>query len=126
MMKHEEIKEFLSRMSEPDNIVRKVEYPSFNLPPAGDKMKVSINFIDDIEVIVSAVLGKTTMKIRDILKLGEGSVVELEQPAGETAEIYVNDQNFGKGEVVVIGGNFGIRMESILQTEKKEGIGTAR
>ncbi|MCL5058532.1 MAG: flagellar motor switch protein FliN [Actinobacteria bacterium] len=123
MMKQEEIKEFLSRMSGPDNIVRKVEYPSFDLPGPGDKMKVSINFIDDIQVIICAELGKTTMKIKDILKLGEGSVLELDQSAGETAEIYVNDQSFGKGEVVVIGGNFGIRMESILQTEKKEGIG---
>lgn len=123
MMKQEEIKEFLSRMSGPDNFVRKVEYPSFDHPGPGDKMKVSINFIDDIQVIICAELGKTTMKIKDILKLGEGSVLELDQPAGETAEIYVNDQSFGKGEVVVIGGNFGIRMESILQTEKKEGIG---
>ena len=123
MMKQEEIKEFLSRMSEPDNIVKKVEYPVFNVPPPKEKMKVSINFIDDIQVLICAELGKTTMKIKDILKLGEGSVIELDQPAGETAAIYVNDQNFGKGEVVVIGSNFGIRMESVLKTEIKEGIG---
>ena len=123
MMKQDEIKEFLSRMSEPDSYVKKVEYPVFHIPAHKDKMKVSINFIDDIQVFVTAELGKTTMKIRDILRLSEGSVVELDQPAGETAEIYVNDQNFGKGEVVVIGGNFGIRMESVLQTEKKEGLG---
>ena len=123
MMKQDEIKEFLSRMSAPDSYVKKVEYPVFHIPAHKDKMKVSINFIDDIQVFVTAELGKTTMKIRDILRLSEGSVVELDQPAGETAEIYVNDQNFGKGEVVVIGGNFGIRMESVLQTEKKEGLG---
>lgn len=122
MMKQEEIMEFLNRMSESD-VVKKVQYPVFNIPTPKDNMKVSINFIDDIQVIITAELGRTTLRIKDILKLGEGSIVELEQPAGETAEVFVNDQKFGKGEVIVIGSNFGIRMESVSQNEKKESIG---
>lgn len=122
MMKQEDIKEFLDRMTGPD-IVRKVEYAVFTPPVPPDNMKVSINFIDDIQVTITAELGRTTMKIKDILKLSEGSILELEQPAGETAEVFVNDQKMGRGEVIVIGGNFGIRMESIAQIEKKEGIG---
>lgn len=114
--------EFLNRMSESD-VVKKVQYPVFNIPTPKDNMKVSINFIDDIQVIITAELGRTTLRIKDILKLGEGSIVELEQPAGETAEVFVNDQKFGKGEVIVIGSNFGIRMESVSQNEKKESIG---
>jgi len=107
MIKQEEIMEFLNRMSQSD-IVKKVEYPVFDIPTPKDNMKVSINFIDDIQVNITAELGRATLKIKDILKLSEGSIVELEQPAGETAEVFVNDQRFGKGEVIVIGGNFGI------------------
>ncbi|MCL6477606.1 MAG: flagellar motor switch protein FliN [Peptococcaceae bacterium] len=122
MTKQEEIKEFLSRMAEPD-VVKKAEFPPFDVTPGRDRMKVSINFIDEIQVNISVELGRATMKIKDILKLTEGSVVELEQPAGENAEVFINDQRFGRGEVVVIGGNFGIRMENIYQLEKKEGLG---
>lgn len=122
MMKQEEIKEFLNRMSGSD-IVKKVEYPVFNYSTNKDKMKVSLEFIEDIQVTIAAELGRTTLKIKDILKLCEGSVVELDQPAGEAAEIYVNDKKFGRGEVVVIGGNFGIRMDSIHQAERKEALG---
>jgi len=121
-MKQDEIRDFLKRMSAPDT-VKKVEFPLFEVPPGRDKMKVSINFIDDLQVVITAELGQATMKIKDILKLGEGAVIELEQPAGENARVLVNDQKFGTGEVVVIGGNFGIRMDSIYQTERKEGIG---
>ncbi|MFZ5632060.1 MAG: flagellar motor switch protein FliN [Bacillota bacterium] len=122
MIKQEEIKEFLSRMSEPE-VVKKVEFPPFDVSPGKDKMKVSINFIDDIQVTISVELGRATMKIKDILKLAEGSVVELEQPAGENAEVFINDQKFGRGEIVVIGSNFGVRMDSIYQLEKKESLG---
>lgn len=121
MMKQEEIKEFFNRMSVPD-MVKKVEFPAFDVPVSRDKMKVSINFIDDIQVIISAELGGATMKIKDILKLAEGSVLELDQPAGENAQVFVNDQKLGTGEIVVIGSSFGIRMDSICQTEKKEGL----
>lgn len=121
MMKQEEIKEFFNRMSVPD-MVRKVEFPSFDAPAGRDKMKVSINFIDDIQVTITAELGGATMKIRDILKLAEGAIVELDQPAGENAQVFVNDQKLGTGEVVVIGSNFGIRMDSVCQAERKEGL----
>ncbi|MHB8919024.1 MAG: FliM/FliN family flagellar motor switch protein [Desulfocucumaceae bacterium] len=122
MMRQEDIKEFLNRMSSPD-VVKKVEFPSFENPRGRDRMKIGINFIDEIQVIITAELGQATMRIREILKLGEGSVIELEQPAGENAQVLVNSQKFGTGEVVVIGSNFGIRMESIFQTEKKESAG---
>jgi flagellar motor switch protein FliN/FliY len=124
MMRKEDIKEFLSRMSEPD-IIRKVEYPHFTAPPEGEKIKVSMNFIEEILVVVTAELGRATLKVRDILNLSEGSVVELEQPAGENAEVYVNEQKLGRGEIVVIGSNFGIRMESIRQIERKDIFGKA-
>lgn len=119
-MKQDDIKEFLDKMSEPD-VVRKVEYPVFDMSSGKERMKIGISFIDDINVTISVELGKATMKIRDIINLDEGSVLELEQPAGETAEVLINGQKFGRGEVIVIGGNFGIRMDSIYKLEKKDG-----
>lgn len=121
MMKQEEIKEFFNRMSAPD-MVKKVEFPAFDVPAGRDKMKVSISFIDDIQVTITAELGESTMKIREILKLAEGAIIELDQPAGENAQVFVNNQRIGTGEIVVIGGNFGIRMDSVCQTERKEGL----
>jgi len=122
MINRDDIQELLDRMSGQD-IVKKIEYPVIKQPVKKDDMKVSINFLDDILVTITAELGQATLKIRDILKLGEGSVIELEQSAGETAGVLINDQKFGRGEVVVIGGNFGIRIESVLQKEKKESLG---
>ncbi len=119
MLRQDEIKDFLSRMSYAD-AVKKVEYPAFDAPAGRDGMKVSISFIDDIQVVITAELGDATMKIKDILKLTEGSVLELEQPAGENARVLVNNQKFGTGEIVVIGGNFGVRMDSVCKTERKE------
>ena len=119
MLRQDELKEFLNRMSAPDE-VKKVEFQAFDVPKAKEKMKVSINFIDDLQVIITAELGQATMKIRDILKLNEGSVIELEQSAGENAKVLVNDQSLGTGEVIVIGSNFGIRMDSIHQNDRKD------
>lgn len=122
MIRQEEIRDFLKRMSGPET-VKKVEFPPFDVSAGKDRMKVSINFIDDIQVVITAELGQSTMKIKDILKLVEGSIIELEQPAGENAQVLVNDQHLGTGEVVVIGSNFGIRMDSVIQTERKESTG---
>ncbi|MCL6611809.1 MAG: FliM/FliN family flagellar motor switch protein [Peptococcaceae bacterium] len=122
MLRQEEIQEFLRRMSAPD-MIKKVEFPPFDVPAGRDGMKVSINFMDDVQVVITAELGQATMKIKDILRLAEGSVIELEQPAGENARVLINDQKLGTGEVVVIGGSFGIRMDSICQIERKETFG---
>lgn len=124
MLRQEDIQEFLRKMSAPD-LIKKVEFPPFDVPTGRDGMKVSINFMDDVQVVITAELGQATMKIKDILRLTEGSVIELEQPAGENARVLINDQKLGTGEVVVIGGNFGIRMDSICQIERKETFGKA-
>lgn len=122
MMKEDEIKDFLSRMHERETSVKKIDFPSLKPVVQSDKMRVSIHYLEDIQVNITAQLGSTTMKIKDIIKLEEGSVIEMDQPVGETVEISVNQQPFGRGEVVVIGGNFGIRMESICKVERKTGM----
>ncbi|MCL6558645.1 MAG: FliM/FliN family flagellar motor switch protein [Firmicutes bacterium] len=117
-MNEEEIRAFLNRLKEKKVEVKRVQYPELSAPPGIERMKIGIDYLGEIMVWVEAQLGRATVKIRDILALQEGSVLELERAAGESADVLVNHQPFARGEVVVIGNNFGIRIDSILEAEK--------
>ena len=71
----------------------------------------------DIPVQVSAVLGKTTMQVSQLLKLGRGAVIELDRKVGEAIDIYVNNRLVARGEVVVVEDRFGVTMTEIIKTE---------
>ena len=71
----------------------------------------------DIPVQVSAVLGKTTMQVSQLLKLGRGAVIELDRKVGEAIDIYVNDSLVARGEVVVVENRLGVTMTEIIKTE---------
>ncbi len=73
-----------------------------------------IEFLLDIPLTFKVELGRTKMLIKDILQLGQGSVVELDKLAGEPMEILVNNKLIAKGEVVVVNEKFGIRLTDIL------------
>ncbi len=72
----------------------------------------------DIPVQVSAVLGKTTMPVSNLLKLGRGAVVELDRKVGEAIDIYVNNRLVARGEVVVVEDRLGVTMTEIIKTER--------
>lgn len=72
----------------------------------------------DIPVQVSAVLGKTTMQVSQLLKLGRGAVVDLDRKVGEAIDIYVNNRLVARGEVVVVEDRLGITMTEIIKTER--------
>ncbi|MDD3553987.1 MAG: flagellar motor switch protein FliN [Deltaproteobacteria bacterium] len=74
----------------------------------------NLDFILDIPLDIAVELGRTKMQIRDLLQLGQGSIVTLNKLAGEPAEIYINQKLIGKGEVVVINEKFGIRLNEII------------
>ena len=74
----------------------------------------NLNFILDIPLEVTVQLGRTNMLVNDLLKLGQGSVIELEKMAGETLEILANQKLVARGEVVVINEKFGIRVTEII------------
>ena len=74
----------------------------------------NLNFILDIPLEVTVQLGHTRMLVNDLLKLGQGSVIELEKMAGETLEILANQKLVARGEVVVINEKFGIRVTEII------------
>ncbi|MDD3288709.1 MAG: flagellar motor switch protein FliN [Alphaproteobacteria bacterium] len=71
-----------------------------------------------IPVEVSAVLGKATMQVSSLLKLGRGAVIELDRKVGEAIDIYVNNRLVARGEVVVVEDRLGITMTEIIKTEK--------
>lgn len=86
---------------------------------AGDdalnKLKVqNLDFILDIPLKVTVELGRTSVVIKDLLQLGQGSVLELNKLAGEPLEILVNGKLIAKGEVVVVNEKFGIRLTDII------------
>ncbi len=72
----------------------------------------------DIPVQVSAVLGKTTMQVSQLLKLGRGAVVELDRKVGEAIDIYVNNRLVARGEVVVVEDRLGVTMTEIIKTDR--------
>ena len=74
----------------------------------------SIEFIHDLELLVTVELGRVTMTLKDMLALGPGSIVELNKFAGEPVEVYVNNKKFAEGEVVVIDQNFAVRITSLV------------
>ncbi len=72
----------------------------------------------DIPVQVSAVLGKATMQVSQLLKLGRGAVVELDRKVGEAIDIYVNNRLVARGEVVVVEDRLGVTMTEIIKSDR--------
>lgn len=79
----------------------------------------SLDFILDIPLRVSVEVGRTRILIRDLLQLGQGSVVELTKFAGEPLEMLVNDKLIARGEVVVVNEKFGLRLTEIISPEER-------
>ncbi len=72
----------------------------------------------DIPVQVSAVLGKASLQVNHLLKLGRGAVVELDRKVGEAIDIYVNDRLVARGEVVVVEDRLGVTMTEIIKMDR--------
>lgn len=72
----------------------------------------------DIPVQISAVLGRASMQVSQLLKLGRGAVVELDRKVGEAIDIYVNNRLVARGEVVVVGERLGVTMTEIVKADR--------
>ena len=70
----------------------------------------------DVPVTVSAVLGKSAMEVSELLKLGKGTIVELDRKVGEAIDIYVNNRLVARGEVVLVEDRLGVTMTEIIKT----------
>ena len=90
------------------------------MPDMGDLAQgpQELEAVYDIPVQVSAVLGKATMQVSQLLKLGRGAVVELDRKVGEAIDIYVNNRLVARGEVVVVEDRLGVTMTEIVKTDR--------
>lgn len=84
------------------------------------KTPMGMNFVLDVPVEVTIELGRKSMRIADILKVGPGSVLELDKVSGEPLDIYVNNRLIARGEAVVIGERYGVRLTEVLLGEDGE------
>lgn len=83
-----------------------------------DEIISGLEAVYDIPVQVSAVLGRASMQVSQLLKLGRGAVVELDRKVGEAIDIYVNDRLVARGEVVVLDERLGITMTEIIKSDR--------
>jgi flagellar motor switch protein FliN len=79
----------------------------------------NLRVLENIEVQLSVEVGNTEIKIRDLLRLNEGSVIELDRLAGDPLDILVNGTMIAKGEIVMVGERFGVRFTEIVDPEKR-------
>ena len=86
---------------------------------AEDKPTGNMEFLLDIPLEISVELGRTKILINELLKLGQGSVLELSKLAGETLEILANRKLIARGEVVVVNEKYGIRLTEIISPSER-------
>ncbi len=86
-----------------------------------DAQVSSIDLLRDVELNVKIELGRSRMLVEDVLKLGEGSVVELDKLAGDPVDVFVNNRLVARGEVLVLNDNFCVRVNEIVAGAKEEG-----
>lgn len=87
-----------------------------------DAQVSSIDLLRDVELNVKIELGRSRMLVEDVLKLTEGSVVELDKLAGDPVDVFVNERLVARGEVLVLNDNFCVRVNEIVAAMKEEGL----
>lgn len=108
----------ISEASVLDNepLLRKdVGVEDFDIPTSTSDLEAVYN----IPVKVSAVLGKASMKVSQLMKLNKGAIIELDRKVGEAIDIYVNNSLVARGEVVVVDNKLGITMTEIIKSSGK-------
>jgi flagellar motor switch protein FliN/FliY len=85
---------------------------------AGPKSAADLEAVFDVPVHVSAVLGRTRMDVGELLKLGPGSVLELDRKVGEAIDIFVNNRLVARGEVVLVKERLGVTMTEIIKADR--------
>jgi flagellar motor switch protein FliN/FliY len=100
-------------MGQPAN-VQSVQFPSLMPSRASPQETGNIGLIMDVSMEMTVELGRTRKLIKEILGMGEGTIIELDKLAGEPVDILVNHKLIAKGEVVVIDENFGVRVTEIV------------
>ena len=82
--------------------------------PRTHEAPLSLDYLLDVPLTISVRVGESRMLIKDLLQLGQGSVVELDKLAGEPMEVLINDQLVARGDVVLVNDKYGIRLTDIV------------
>lgn len=83
----------------------------------------NLELVRDVKLDITVELGRTNLPLKEVLQLGEKSIIKLDRLAGESIDLLVNNRLIAKGEVVVIGNNFGIKITQIYKPESEQGEG---
>ncbi|KRQ85992.1 Flagellar motor switch protein FliN [Caloramator mitchellensis] len=119
-VEHKVIEQRIETKVEPPKEQVNVSKATFaELKPVSHHEKQNIDLILDVPLEISVVLGRTKKTIKEILELGQGSLIELDKLTEEPVEILVNGKRVAYGEVVVIDENFGVRITSIISNIEK-------
>ena len=115
-------------MSDTDAQVPLPDLNAANAPPLNDvtyneedqaaRIASDLEAVFDVPVQVSAVLGRSKMDVGELLKLGPGTVLELDRRVGEAIDIYVNNRLVARGEVVLMEDKLGVTMTEIIKAER--------
>ena len=87
------------------------------IEPEGPTTRVAADLeaVFDVPVNISAVLGRTSLSVSQLLRLGQGSILELDRKVGEAIDIYVNNRLVARGEVVIVDDRLGVTMTEIIK-----------
>ncbi|MBN9043371.1 MAG: flagellar motor switch protein FliN [Rhizobiales bacterium 62-47] len=115
-------------MSDNDSKIPLQDLNSADAPPMADESNhddeqtsraaADLEAVFDVPVQVSAVLGRSKMDVGELLKLGPGTVLELDRKVGEAIDIYVNNRLVARGEVVLVEDKLGVTMTEIIKAER--------
>lgn len=105
-----------SHLTDDEPVLRTAaDIDDFNIPSSTTDLEA----VYDIPVKVSAILGKTQMKVSQLMNLNKGAIIELNRKVGEAIDIYVNNNLVARGEVVVVDDKLGITMTEIVKSVLK-------
>jgi flagellar motor switch protein FliN/FliY len=88
--------------------------PDPNTNGGGDVRVSSLDLLQDVEVEITLEIGRRRLRIADVLKLAGGQTLELSKAAGEPLDIFVNGRLLGRGEAIVMGDRYGVRITEIV------------
>jgi len=106
----------------PNQPMNDIDFDELGQAVSGNS-EVPLSLLMDLTLPISIELGRTSMAVQEILRLGRGSIIQLDRLAGEPIDIFIGDRRFAEGEVVVLGEHFGVRITRILS--KKPAAETA-
>ena len=106
-------------MSSEDGALETTEAGGVAVKATGGEAPADLGAVYDVPVQLAAVLGRTTMPVSQLLRLGRGAVVELDRKVGEPIDIYVNNRLVARGEVIIDDGHLSVTMTEIIKSEQQ-------